>query len=334
MASLVSVIIPCFNAENTIDRSIGSVYEQDWPLVELIVVNDGSTDRTEDRINFWKRKYGEREGYNLKYIVQENRGPGGAVEKGLNHVVGKYLTLLDADDRYLPGAISKKAYYLDTHPEYTMVRSNGFIISGENKWLFTYNDLEKTGVAFEMLMRGETYNWAGSYMVRTDIVVDYYKNRPFYPSRYGQNLQIMIPAAFQGECGFIDRPLMEYIREGNSLSKETDPSKAKEKSIKNALGYLDIRRHIISSLPISDEEKKKWYLVAEVIYQRSLMQIGLEYDDKLLIDGVIYLLKKLRAYTVEDRIVYHSKYNKLVSLFWRSVRKIVNVSHFRKVKIT
>ena len=330
MASLVSVIIPCFNAENTIDRSIGSVYEQDWPLVELIVINDGSTDKSEDRIIRWMQKFEKKEGYTLKYIVQENHGPGGAVKNGLNYVAGKYLTLLDADDRYLPGAISEKAYYLDTHPEYTMVRSNGFIISGENKWLFTYNDLEKTGDAFEMLMRGETYNWAGSYMVRTDIVADYYKNRPFYPSRFGQNLQIMIPAAYRGECGFIDRPLMEYVRDGNSLSKEIDPSKAKEKSIKNAEGYLDIRRHIISSLSISDEEKKKWSLIAEVICQRSLMQIGLEHDDRLLIDGAVYLLKELRAYTVEDRIVYHSKNNKLLSLFWRAVRKTVNASPLRK----
>ena len=323
MSSLVSVIIPCFNAENTIDRSICSVYEQDWPSVELIVVNDGSTDASAEHIDYWERKFEEKDGYYLKHIEQKNCGSGGAVKTALKYVTGQYLTLLDADDRYLPKAISEKADYLDHHSESVMVRSNGYIISGINKWLFTYNVTEKTGDVFEMLMRGETYNWAGSYMVRTNILREFYENNDFYASRFGQNLQIMVPVAYYGKCGFIDKPLMEYIRAGNSLTKDINSAKAKEKSIRNAEGFLEIRRNIISSLPISDKDKKNWEHVAEAIYRRSLMQIGLEHGDVSLTDEAVHMLKKLKAYTIDDRIACSARRNKVAWICWRIVKKLL-----------
>ena len=233
---MVSVIIPCYNAARYIDRSIKSVYEQDWQCIELIVVDDGSIDRSADCIHAWEPKFLLRDGYSLLYIHQENRGLGGAIKTALEYINGQYISLLDADDRYMPTSISEKAKYLDDHPEQSIVRSNGYIVSGERKWLFTYNAREKIGDLFEMLMHGETFNWAGSYMVRADVLLSFYKERAFYPSRFGQNLQIMIPVSYKNKSGFIDKPLMEYIRVENSLTKERDPVRAKEKSVKNAYG--------------------------------------------------------------------------------------------------
>ena len=330
MASLVSVIIPCFNSENTIDRSICSVYEQNWPSIELIVINDGSTDKSEEHIKYWEKQFVKKEGYILKYIAQKNLGPGGAVKTGLNYITGRYLTLLDADDRFMQGSVSERAIYLDTHPECAMVRSNGYIISGENKWLFTESDVEKTGNVFEMVMCGKTYNWAGSYMVRTELLLNFYQEHAFYESRFGQNLQIMIPMANQGKCGFIDKPLMEYFWGENSLTRETDHRKAKEKKTRNAEGFLDIRRHVISSLPIPIENKNKWKHIAEVIYSRSLMRIGLEYEDIVMANKAVYMLKKLRAYSIDDRIVYYKNRNNTIGMFWRGVRRMLNTIYLRK----
>lgn len=135
MKELVSVIIPCYNGEKFIERSIRSVIEQDYPYIELIVVDDGSTDKSKDIILKLKKEF-DNENRKLKYIFQENRGLGGAIDTGLKSVTGKYLTLLDADDRYLPDSIKGKAEFLISHPDYTGVRSNGWRICGNQRWLF------------------------------------------------------------------------------------------------------------------------------------------------------------------------------------------------------
>ena len=66
MNRLVSVIIPCFNTENSIGRSIRSVYEQDWDNIELIVVDDGSTDNSKAEIMKWSDLADDR--FAFKYL--------------------------------------------------------------------------------------------------------------------------------------------------------------------------------------------------------------------------------------------------------------------------
>lgn len=98
MKPKISIIVPCFNSESTIDRCIDSIYSQDGDFqIELIVVNDGSTDLSEKRIQKWIPLFRDK-GYELKYIKQENQGPGGAINTGLKYVSGEYLSLLDAED--------------------------------------------------------------------------------------------------------------------------------------------------------------------------------------------------------------------------------------------
>ena len=138
----VSVIIPCYNGESVVNRSIESIYNQSYGNIELIVVDDGSIDNSKEVILGWKGKFLNK-GYVLKYVYQKNRGLGGAIDKGLKYVTGEYLTLLDADDYYLPESVLKRAEFLDNNPEYAAVRSNGWMVSGEERRLF-YVGLTRT----------------------------------------------------------------------------------------------------------------------------------------------------------------------------------------------
>ena len=65
--SKVSIIIPCYNAGVHIDKSVGSIYFQEYPNIELVIVNDGSTDDSEDKILAWQDKF-EEKGFKLKYF--------------------------------------------------------------------------------------------------------------------------------------------------------------------------------------------------------------------------------------------------------------------------
>lgn len=91
--NLVSIIIPVFNSEQYIERAMKSVLNQTYKNIELIVVNDGSTDHTKDTILKVKR-----EDSRIKYFENTNSGVSVARNIGLNNATGKYVGFVDADD--------------------------------------------------------------------------------------------------------------------------------------------------------------------------------------------------------------------------------------------
>jgi glycosyltransferase involved in cell wall biosynthesis len=92
MNGTISVVIPVFNGEEFLPGAIENVLQQDVPSVEIIVVNDGSRDRT-DQV---AKDYADR----IIYLSQENRGPSAARNLGLTRAKGDYIAFLDCDDRW------------------------------------------------------------------------------------------------------------------------------------------------------------------------------------------------------------------------------------------
>ena len=325
MSSKVSVIIPCYNGERFIDRCMKSLEIQNYLALEVIVVDDGSTDNSKEKILNWQSKFWGS-GVEIKYIYQDNRGPGGAINTGLKHVTGEYLSLLDIDDEYLPNAIQEKAAFLDQHRNVDVVRSNGYIVSGDHRFLFeNMHCAEKDKDLFSQLIQGATYNWAGSYMVRTQPLFSFYPTREIFTSRYGQNLQLMLPLLYGKEAGFIEKPHMNYNRQTESLSQSSESSEKKKKSIENARGYAEIRRRMIE-LIVKDENIRQHYLdLAESGHMRALMGIAAEFHDKELMISSEKKLRRLGLETLSDRIVGCSLTNPPIALALRCVRKVSGV---------
>jgi glycosyltransferase involved in cell wall biosynthesis len=107
---LVSAIIPAYNCEKYIEEAIESVLGQTFRDVEVIVIDDGSTDRTPDRV----RQYAD----NVVYIRQENAGPGAARNRGLGMAMGSLVAFLDADDVWLPLKLERQVEAATSHSEY------------------------------------------------------------------------------------------------------------------------------------------------------------------------------------------------------------------------
>jgi hypothetical protein len=105
----VSVVIPAFNAARFIDRAIGSVLSQTWTDIEVLVVDDGSTDDTVAVL----RRYGRH----VTLIQQRNAGPAAARNRGLQAAVGEFVAFLDADDWWEQGKLTAQVELLDTHPD-------------------------------------------------------------------------------------------------------------------------------------------------------------------------------------------------------------------------
>jgi len=94
MEDKVSVIIPTYNRPRWLPETIESVLNQTYPYMEIIVVNDGSTDNTEGVLE----PYMDR----IEYIYKENGGPGSAANAGIMAATSEYIARLDDDDLFLP----------------------------------------------------------------------------------------------------------------------------------------------------------------------------------------------------------------------------------------
>ena len=93
----VSIIVPCYNAAATLGRFMDSVMNQTYSYIQVIAINDGSTDQTAEILKNYKAKFvtSERE---FIIITQKNLGLGSAINSGLKHIQGEYICWADPDD--------------------------------------------------------------------------------------------------------------------------------------------------------------------------------------------------------------------------------------------
>lgn len=113
--ALVSIIIPTYNNANIICRAVDSCINQTYKNIEIIVIDDGSTDNTKDVLS----KYNKDERF--KYIYQENQERSAARNHGLDVAKAEYIQFLDSDDEIYPTKIEKQVKILDDNPKYFLV---------------------------------------------------------------------------------------------------------------------------------------------------------------------------------------------------------------------
>jgi len=101
--ALISVVMPCYNAASYVEEAIGSVLRQSYPHVELIVVDDGSNDGSEQIVARLAADHPDR----ISVLHQTNSGPYAARNHGLSHAHGNFVAFLDADDTWHPDALAR-----------------------------------------------------------------------------------------------------------------------------------------------------------------------------------------------------------------------------------
>lgn len=110
---LISVIIPTYNRSSLISDAIQSVLNQSHRNIEIIVVDDGSTDNTKTVVDSFKGA--------ARYIVTDHRGPAHARNAGMRAAAGEYIAFLDSDDTYRPDKLALQLSFMEKHPEVGMV---------------------------------------------------------------------------------------------------------------------------------------------------------------------------------------------------------------------
>ena len=111
---MVSVIIPVYNGENFIREAVENVLSQKYPALEIIIINDGSTDGTEAII--------KQLPVDIRYFTQDNNGPAAARNKGIRDASGEFITFLDADDLWPENNLNIMVDAMLRNPEMDVIR--------------------------------------------------------------------------------------------------------------------------------------------------------------------------------------------------------------------
>lgn len=132
----VSVLIPLYNRASYIEETIKSVLDQEYPDIELIVIDDGSTDGG-DQIceNFAAQGLLTL----LRHPGRVNKGQAAALNLGLTAVSGEFIAVLDSDDLYVVGKIAKQVAYFNEHPDIGLVYGNGKGIDAAGNVIYDIN---------------------------------------------------------------------------------------------------------------------------------------------------------------------------------------------------
>ncbi len=130
---LVSVLVPAFNHERFVQRCLDSVLEDPYPAKEIVIIDDGSSDRTWDRIAEWAEQHGSE--IPIEYVRRNNRGIAATLNELAARAHGEFLKLGASDDYLLPGGLDVQVRYLLTHPKKWTVIGDSVVVDRHGRKL-------------------------------------------------------------------------------------------------------------------------------------------------------------------------------------------------------
>lgn len=206
MEPMVSVIIPTYNRPRWLPEAIDSVLAQTYPNLEIIVVNDGSTDNTEEVLSPYMDK--------IVYLYKENGGPASAVNAGLEVAEGKYISRLDDDDLILERKLELQVKKFEENPSLGLVATDWHEIDENGDIIRTVKvpDFERYGILLTLLL--EDIFCQPTVMVKKEC----HHKVGLYRDGYAQDYDMWIRIARHFPVGVIHQPLAKYRKHSSNRS--------------------------------------------------------------------------------------------------------------------
>ena len=157
--ALVSIITPSFNQAPYIEATMQSVFSQDHPRIEYMIVDGGSKDRTVEIIKKHEQKL-------AWWVSEKDKGQTDAINKGFARASGEILAWINSDDTYEPGAVSAAVKYLQEHPEVGMVYGDCNFINESGRVIGKFNSAQTN---YRLLRQGYAHIPQQTMFFRADL---------------------------------------------------------------------------------------------------------------------------------------------------------------------
>lgn len=215
----VSVIIPTYNYASFIVEAVESVLAQTFKDMEVIVVDDGSTDNTRDVLKRFNGK--------IIYLYQENRGAPTARNKGIRAAQGEYLGFLDADDLWMPEKLEIQVPILDQDPEVGLVYANTYNVGAlrEHQLLSMANKSGGSGRIFTKLLEGN-FIPSPSVLVRKSCFEEVGLFDDDMGKLAAQDWDMWLRIARVYKVVYVDQVLAKYRYHTRNMTSDLERSKA------------------------------------------------------------------------------------------------------------
>ena len=209
----VTVLIPAYNAARTIERALASVWRQNYPEMEVIVVDDGSNDDT----SFCVQKIGNG---NLRLIrLEKNRGECGAMNVGVQEARTDYIAFLDADDEWLEDKLLTQLPIIESRPAMSFISCGGQAVDPEGRVVGTFG-LEPPSCSPSEFWRALLFK---SHVAKPTVVAR--RTKVLEVGGFDEAFMISgdqdmwIKLALNGDVGFIPQVLIRVHNTSDSLMK-------------------------------------------------------------------------------------------------------------------
>jgi glycosyltransferase involved in cell wall biosynthesis len=222
-APLVSILIPAFNHERFVLRCLDSVLEEPWPAKELVVVDDGSSDGTGERIADWVAQH--EAALPVRFLRRPHKGVAATLNELAQLARGEFLRLGASDDWFLPGGLAAQVRYLQEHPAKLAVVGDSIVVDRDGRRL---HDSGMCG-----LHRADKRLWRTDEGIRRAVIGQWAVGGPVALLRrravtqlggWTEGLQIddwdfFLRLAARDALGFVDVRVCAYRLHGANLSK-------------------------------------------------------------------------------------------------------------------
>lgn len=309
----VSVIIPVYNTEKYLSSCIDSVLQQTYVSLEIILVDDGSTDSSASICDVYTQKHD-----NIKVIHIQNSGPATAKNEGLKLAQGNYIALTDSDDKMEPLMLHKMVMAGYEHHadiiccNYKQIDENGNISHLNSTYKQYVLDHEEGLVHF--FSKDKIYSQCWTKLYKRQMLIDYHiENDPGL--RTDEDFIFNIRAFVKAQTTvIIDEPLYVYTHRQNSLAHAYYK--------KNISQYIDnrIKRVHITQEAVKNETAivKEWSTVHIIMYYNELLgKVALFpkfYTDKRILEILKYIRRNKDIISQHYNLCGFSKVGRLLLL--------------------
>lgn len=316
----LSIIIPAYNCEKYIDECIKSIIKQKKDFIEIIIINDGSTDRTLEKCEEFSKKF-----QNVKVINQENKGVSYTRNIGVRNSNGKYIMFLDSDDHLEENSLENIQELLSDNID---VLRYSYVIKNKNKYkkiIFKeeeFNLYNSSKDFFKIFFQKTNQNMIWAQVIRKDLLKNISFNQDIF---YGEDL--LFNYQLYSKCKYIkytDKILYIYKENADSITRNYNNNKVKCK--------IDNLIYVFNKIMSEYKDRDLKKIIGNKFIEEIIPQIMmLTFDKKVNKKEVMFQLEEIIKNDIFNEVFQDIEKEKLTMTKYKQVYKFMKNNEIKKI---